>query len=326
MPDNSLWPCVAAARKSLLALQANAPVCQGPYGTDRKPGGGHGAIFWRSRICYCPFPIGVGTWSSYFPARLQAQRRAGSIEEDSDVNPQERDVINQIFDRLQQAENQPRDPEAEALIRERLAAQPGAAYLLAQIVHVQEQALTNLNDRVNALEAEAEQARAAPQSGGGGFLSSLFGGSTPPAAQARPAQGSAQRPGQRPAGAHPAAGRPGPAAGPWGGQQGAQPGAQQPGPWGNRAAGGGGFLASAMTTAAGVAGGLVLGNVLMNAFSGGTDAATPAADQSAAADQTAGQEDVAQDAGYDDATYQDASYDEGLDGGFDDFGGGDDWA
>lgn len=246
------------------------------------------------------------------------------------MNPQERDVINGIFDRLKQADGQPRDPEAEALIGERLAAHPGSAYLLAQIVHVQEQALTNLNDRVNALEVEVQQARAAPPPASGGFLSSLFGASTTPAAQPRPAQRPAGAPGGRPgtvpgvgaAPSRPDGGQPGP------NQPGPnQPGAHQPGPWGNRGGAGGGFLASAMTTAAGVAGGMVLGNVLANAFglNGGSEAAAPGADQAALADQAAAQEDVAQDAGYDDATYQDASYDEGLDGGFDDFGGGDDW-
>lgn len=236
------------------------------------------------------------------------------------MNPQEREVINGIFDRLKQAEGQPRDPEAEALIADRLAEQPSSAYLLAQIVHVQEQALANLNERVNALESEVEQARSAPAAGG--FLSSLFGASTPPAAQARPAARPAPgagpvRPGARPA--------PGAGAGPWGGQPG-QPGAQ-PGPWGNRGGGaGGGFLASAMTTAAGVAGGLVLGNVLANAFgiNGGAEAA-PAADQAASANDAGAEQQAAHDAGADDASYQDASYDEGLDGGFDDFGGGDDW-
>ncbi|MFD2251112.1 hypothetical protein FHS82_000263 [Pseudochelatococcus lubricantis] len=240
------------------------------------------------------------------------------------MNPQERDVINGIFDRLKQAEGQPRDPEAEALIANRLAGQPGAAYLLAQIVHVQEQALTTLNDRVNALEDEVAQVKAAPAASGG-FLSSLFGASTPPAQQARPA---AARPNNPQQGNGPRNGQDG-QQGPWGAQ------GAQPGPWGNRGgAGGGGFLASAMTTAAGVAGGLLIGNVLANAFglnggaqaadAGAASSANDASAQDASAQDTSAQDTA--DAG-NDATYQDASYDESADGGFDDFGGGggDDW-
>ena len=45
------------------------------------------------------------------------------------MTPQERDVIAGIFDRLKQAANQPRDPEAENFIAERLRAQPYACLL-----------------------------------------------------------------------------------------------------------------------------------------------------------------------------------------------------
>ncbi|MFT0890789.1 DUF2076 domain-containing protein [Pseudochelatococcus sp. G4_1912] len=229
------------------------------------------------------------------------------------MNPQERDIINGIFDRLKQAEGQPRDADVEALIDERLRAQPGAAYFLAQIVHVQEQALANLNDRVNALEAEVAQAKAAPAAGGG-FLASLFGASTPPNQQLPKATSS---------------GRPLPQQGnrgPWNAQsQSQQP--QAAGPWGNRGGASGGFLATAMTTAAGVAGGMMLGSALTNAFglNGGADKS--ASDQAASANQATAEpaaQDTA-DASYADPTYQEATYDEGLDGGFDDFGGGDDW-
>ena len=58
------------------------------------------------------------------------------------MTPQERDVIAGIFDRLKQAANQPRDPEAERYIAERLREQPYAPYAMAQSVYVQEQALT----------------------------------------------------------------------------------------------------------------------------------------------------------------------------------------
>ena len=60
------------------------------------------------------------------------------------MQSQERDLISGLFGRLQQFEAQPRDGEAEALIREGIARQPGAPYLLVQTVLVQEQALKEI--------------------------------------------------------------------------------------------------------------------------------------------------------------------------------------
>jgi hypothetical protein len=221
------------------------------------------------------------------------------------MTPQERDVIAGIFDRLKQVAHQPRDPEAEKFIAERVAQQPYAAYALAQSVHVQEHALMNLQQQVEQLQAQVQQLQSQPQ--GGGFLSSLFGGAKP---QATP------QPMQRPMGAPgQPMGAPGMGMAPQAGM-GMQPGMQQAGPWGGQRPAGGGFLAGAMATAAGVAGGMILGNVLMNAFSG---------DQAGGGEQAAsasgGEAAPAADAGG--AAYEPASYD---DGGFD--GGGDsgDWA
>lgn len=77
-----------------------------------------------------------------------------------------------------------------------------------------------------------------------------------------------------------------------------------------RGFGGGGFLGGAMQTALGVAGGVLLGSAIGSLFGAG---AANAADGNSEAD--AGQ-DQAQDSGQDSA-------DTGLDGGGDDFGGGD---
>ncbi len=266
------------------------------------------------------------------------------------MTPQERDVIAGIFDRLKPAANQPRDPEAEQFIADRLREQPYAPYAMAQSVFVQEQALTNLQQRVEELETQLRQTQdrsqaqekpqAQPQ---GGFLSGLFGS----AGRNEPQQRS---PGQMAAGGAWGGGQQAPRQGMMnaGPNQGMQPqgGGQQGGPWGGQQQmpqrQGGGFMASALTTAAGVAGGMVAGNLLMNAFSGGgskpaadpaasaassTDspAATPASDQAAVSDQDSGaatQEAGYQDQGYQDAGYQDAGYDDG--GGFDT--GGDEWA
>jgi hypothetical protein len=175
------------------------------------------------------------------------------------MTPEERQVITDIFERLKAAENHPRDPEAERLIADFIARQPYAPYAMAQSIYVNEQAVANLNRRVEELEQHLKEIeeQAPPQSGG--FLSNLFG--APP----RSAPPQAQMPGAVPRYPEPRQGM-GPA--PQGYPQ-AGPGyAPQPGgPWGGQAPGGGGFLSNAMSTAAGVAGGVVLANALTSAFS-----------------------------------------------------------
>ncbi|MGL5446645.1 MAG: DUF2076 domain-containing protein [Rhabdaerophilum sp.] len=196
------------------------------------------------------------------------------------MNNQERQVIDGIFERLKNVATQARDPEAEKYIGELVQKQPYATYALAQSVYVQEQALLNQQQQIEQMQAEiAElQSRPAPPAGGGGFLSGLFGGGQQQA-PARP-QGGMPAYGQRQA-------PPPPAAGPWGGQP-AQAGPG--GPWGGAQQGaqprqGMGFLGTAAAAAAGVAGGMVLGSVLSNAFGGGqANAATPAQPQPAASD------------------------------------------
>ncbi len=237
------------------------------------------------------------------------------------MNSQERDVIAGIFQRLEQAASQPRDAEAERFIADRLRTQPYAPYAMAQLVYVQEEAIKSLNQQLE----QARQAQAAPQQGGGGgFLSSIFGGGS--GARAEP-----QAPQQRPGG-------------PWGGQgggSGQQPAGgypqqgygQQPGyaqqPMAPQGRGGSGFLGSALTTAAGVAGGMVVGSALMNAFSGGHSALGSLAGAGGetvnnffGSDANASTSDFgAPLGGGDDASFQDASFD---DGGADLGGGGDD--
>lgn len=266
------------------------------------------------------------------------------------MTPQERDVIAGIFDRLKQAADQPRDPEAESFIAQRLREQPYAPYAMAQAVYVQEQSLLNMQEQIEALQAEVRELQdRAPQpqpAASGGFLSGIFGGGAPqpragsvPSFPQRSAAPEQQAPGQPSA----AWNRPGQAASPQGmapqgmAQQGMGQG--QPGPWQNQpgqAPGrGGGFMATALTTAAGVAGGMMLGNVLTNAFGGGKsgDAAKPAETASAAepAKPDTGAAETASAPAADDsaAAYQPASYEEPMDPGYDDggFAGDDDsWA
>ena len=185
------------------------------------------------------------------------------------MNDQEKQIIADIFKRLEQTAGQSRDAEAERLIAEKVRAQPYAPYAMAQALYVQEEALKSLNQQLEQTQAENDQLRQQAQSnqGGGSFLSSIFGGGQRPQPQQPPAFG---RPGGQPG-----YGQQPPQGGPWGG---GQPGGYAPqaqgGPWAQQAPqqaapAGGGFLRGALTTAAGVAGGMVVGNALMNAFSGG---------------------------------------------------------
>ncbi len=154
------------------------------------------------------------------------------------MTSEERDLITGLFNRLRTADTQQRDAEADTLIQQSVAGQPGAPYLLVQTLLVQEHALVNAQARIKELERQLAAASAArapqPAAHSGGFLSGLFGGSsaTPPAGGNIPPQ-------SLPA-ASPAASMPYPSTT-------AMP-----------ASASGGFLRSALTTAAGVAGGAML--------------------------------------------------------------------
>ena len=83
------------------------------------------------------------------------------------MQSEERELITGLFGRLQPFESQPRDGEADALIKDFAARQPAAPYLLVQTVLVQEQALKAAQERIAELEARAGAAPAAS-----GFLGS----------------------------------------------------------------------------------------------------------------------------------------------------------
>ena len=144
------------------------------------------------------------------------------------MTPQERDLILGLFQRLKAPAEGEIDQEARELIDRLGREQPLALYLLAQTTLVQEHALKGAQARIAELEAKLTQAGSAgpaPEAPHRSFLSGLFGGATAPA---------------------PAAARPGYAP---------QPVAAAPGPWGSP---GPSFLQSALSTAAGVAGGALL--------------------------------------------------------------------
>lgn len=153
------------------------------------------------------------------------------------MTPQERQLIEELFERLEQMESQPRDPEAERAIAQGLARAPHAIYPLVQTVLVQDEALRMAEDRIRALGGEIEQ----PQQERG-FLDSVRETLLGPDPRRR---GSV--PLVRPQGAP---------------MQPMQP-AQD---YGSR---GGSFLGTAAATAAGVIGGSLLINSLSSMMGGG---------------------------------------------------------
>ena len=172
------------------------------------------------------------------------------------MTPQERQLVDDLFDRLSRVEGAPRDPDATAAIAQGLRSAPNAVYALVQTVLLQDEALKRANDRIQELEA----AGGGEQHQSGGFLDSMretiFGqnqsrGSVPnvrpPEVGGRPVWNSgqvmqhAEPPGQYNQGPY-----------------GQPPGAPQA-PMGG---GGGSFLGTAAAAAAGMVGGsLLLGSI-----------------------------------------------------------------
>lgn len=233
----------------------------------------------------------------------------------------EQEVIDSLFSRLKDTEAQTgeRDAQAQARIDAHVRDQPGAPYYMAQTIVVQEAAIKRLNARIEALEKQKSEKRSS-----GGFLAGIFG-----------ADQREERPDERSR----SSGFSGRAAGSGPGQN-----WQTNGPAssasGNAMRSGGGFLGGALQTAAGVAGGMMLGNMLMGMFGhhnseeivdviedpvgtdhqgdqSGMDSGDPGMDQGEFA-QT--DYDSPSDASYDDGGFQDDNAFFGGDaGGFDDF-------
>lgn len=103
------------------------------------------------------------------------------------MNDNERKLLSGFLGNLQQAKVNNRDPEADAMIREAVARQPDAAYLLVQQALMQQAALSRAQARPAAAtpstDASAEQPVAR-----GGWSNTPRPGSQPPV-QARPEMG-----------------------------------------------------------------------------------------------------------------------------------------
>jgi len=181
------------------------------------------------------------------------------------MTPQERQMIDDLFDRLSTLESAPRDPDAVAAIAQGLRKAPSAVYALVQTVLLQDEALKRANSRIQELEAAGAPAQ---NQSGGGFLDSMretiFGQSQPrgsvpnvrpPESPSRPVWNSgqvmqqAQSPGQYSQAPYGQVPQP-----PYG-----QPYGAPAAPMGG---GGGSFLGTAAAAAAGMVGGsLLLGSI-----------------------------------------------------------------
>ena len=96
------------------------------------------------------------------------------------MTPQERDLTTILLDRLSKTEGQPKDTEAETLIRDTNAERPDAPYSLVQTVLIQDLSLHDAQIKITGLETkltETKCASSAPPSflGGPSFLGAVFG-------------------------------------------------------------------------------------------------------------------------------------------------------
>jgi hypothetical protein len=164
------------------------------------------------------------------------------------MTPEEQYLITRTFDRISAVPVVAKDMDAERLIRQQFDRMPDAPYRLVQSVLVQEQALESLSGRLRQLEdaAAADGLAGQARNNGASFLSAYR---SPPAT---------------PAGSVPAV---------------AAASSEQAGRSDDRAVPAppraGGFLASALSTATGVAGGMLLTDGLRELFGGRASSAIP---------------------------------------------------
>jgi uncharacterized protein len=219
------------------------------------------------------------------------------------MTPQERKLVEDLFERLSTLENAPRDDDAVDAINAGLDRAPNALYPLVQTVLVQDEALKRADARIRELEAElgVEQPQAKPQ---GSFLDNmrdaLLGREEPPQQQQR---GSVPpvRPGGNPNAWGPAYGQ---GSAPMQPAPYAQPGAPQGYGQPQQQSGGGSFLGTAAATVAGVVGGAMLMNSMKGMFGGEKGQSHSAFDQPSGGGApwgpSASNSDLAKQAGLDD--------------------------
>ncbi|AQS86857.1 hypothetical protein AA101099_0706 [Neoasaia chiangmaiensis NBRC 101099] len=187
------------------------------------------------------------------------------------MNNEERDLISRFVARVGGAPSggafgsasqapanlPPIDPEADRFIAENFQKYPEARYRVTQMAVVQEAALAEAQNRIRQLQFQLQQAQSQlaqtqqRPGGGGGLFGGLFGGGARQQQQAAPPPGWGQ-----PQGGYAAPPQPN------------YPPGYNPGMFQRQ---GSGFLGSALTTATGVAGGMLAANALEGLFSGHHD-------------------------------------------------------
>jgi len=170
------------------------------------------------------------------------------------MTPQEKDLVQTVFDRLAKAGGGAKDAEAESFIQEQVRRQPDAAYGLTQAVIVLEAGLNQAQTKISELQRQLDEARAGSgSSAGGGFL----GGISPWGNSSVPRSGPAPQPQPQP---QPSYYQPQP-------QQTWNQAPPSSGPWAQpQPSGGSSFLRNAATMAAGVAGGTLIAEGLSSMF------------------------------------------------------------
>lgn len=215
------------------------------------------------------------------------------------MTPQERKLLDELFDRLASLENDARDPGAVDAINEGLKRAPNALYPLVQTALVQDEALKRAAARIHELEQELDIEPGEPVQQPG-FLDNmrdaLIGRREPHGSVPSVRPGGAAAPNS-----------------PWGNMGGqnsggqsnayaAPPQAQGSYGYGSPSGGGSSFLGTAAATAAGVVGGALLMNSFRGMF-GNAHAAQAGAFDSAGSGSpwsTASNSDAARDAGIND--------------------------
>jgi hypothetical protein len=204
------------------------------------------------------------------------------------MTPQERQLVDELFDRLARLETAPRDADAERAIVDGLRRAPNAVYALVQTTLVQDEALKRADARIRELSGEA----AAPDSPG--FLDSMreaFTGrsrTSVPSVRASAANQSDAR--WNTGGAMPNAGA-------------AQAAPYAAAPVQAGGFGGGSFLGTAAASAAGMIGGSLLLNSISSMFGhrgGGQAFASTPSDSNSPWDNKAANSDLAREAGLND--------------------------
>jgi hypothetical protein len=202
------------------------------------------------------------------------------------MTPQERQLVDDLFDRLARLESAPRDPDAESAIADGLKRAPHAVYALVQTALVQDEALKRADARIRELSGENES-EPHPQEG---FLdtmrNALMGTSRTSVPSVRPGGMGGPDPRWNSGGTGVT---PPPYAG-------GAPGVMPP-----VGSGGGSFLGTAAASAAGAIGGALLLNSISSMFGqrggGSAFAAVPSQSSSSPWDNSAANSDLARDAG-----------------------------